>query len=113
MEPPPMSETNTHTPDDSNPLDVDLGTRVETFANDLMLAIGALSAISNERLNRVAQGLHDARPLLTALIALGREHPDELQMLLARDCDECKGEGVTHGRHCMPCHKCGGTGEAP
>lgn len=43
----------------------------ERLRNDVLLAIGALSAIENPMLARIAQGLHDARPLVDALTALG------------------------------------------
>lgn len=61
----------------------DLDAEAEALTTDLMLAIGALSAVPNVDLNRVAQGLKNARPLLAALIGLGGAHADELAGLLA------------------------------
>lgn len=60
----------------------DFDTASETLTNDVLLAVGALSATGNELLIAVAQGIHDARPLLAGLIALGRKYESELESLV-------------------------------
>jgi hypothetical protein len=58
-------------------------TASEELRNDLLIAIGALSVVPNERLNAVAIGLHSALPLLAALVSLGYLHREELAPLYA------------------------------
>lgn len=62
-----------------------LADEFEELSNDFLLAIGALSAIPNELMQRIGQSLHDKRMLLAALYELGNKHPDELIAAVQRN----------------------------
>lgn len=67
-------------PPPAKPFDADHA--LEVLANDVMLAIGALSAVNNQLVQGVGQGLYDSRGVLAALMSLARAHRDEFAALV-------------------------------
>lgn len=64
------------------PLDVEQA--CDVFANSILLAIGALSAVDNSLVQGIGQSLYDSRAVGAALLELRRLHPDEFAALVEK-----------------------------